>query len=482
MNYLQVTDYDQKIREFISCWEEDNDFRKKSFKIALTGILIPYIYKIIREEKLSGKEIKRRKYFFSRLKNIKEVLNHLTWYILWSIKWLLFISLKKNGRRIILASFFPKNATSFEYIRTILNRNRTDHFFLVNFSVIYNMKYLFNSRLFCYPHFFYKKKEIHTEEYYLLEKDFKALFEKYFKIEFSFYLTEYIKSFNTVYNSFSYLVEMIQRDNKILCFVQDCDYLNDRVLFSNYCKTKNIPSLAFDHSIQIYDHLFYNNFSDYRITWGEYQINRITKLSNNIPKKLINGGRPGYYFSFKTINYQKNKVWIYLLPAFQEANMQSIHRSLQQTENNIINIKKIISENYKSVKLLVKPHPSDEREIFQFTNDLVNDSLDILMNETQLAFVEDSTISLELLKYEIPVVYFADKLNNDNLHLRELNSDYIFVSSKESLGIKIPKALNKKIDHKEREKIFSYYFGEGKNFENNLNELLDEIFAGRSFT
>ena len=119
MNHWYIEDYDKTIQKFISSWEDDESLVKISFKVALTGIMVPYVYKIIREEKLAEKEIERRKYYFSRLKSVKEVLLHLIWYILWSIKWLLLISFGKNKRKIILSAFFPENATSFEYLRTI---------------------------------------------------------------------------------------------------------------------------------------------------------------------------------------------------------------------------------------------------------------------------------------------------------------------------------------------------------------------------
>ena len=342
------------------------------------------------------------------------------------------------------------------------------------------MEFLLNSKMFCYPHYFYCKKEVLKENLDSLGDEFRVLFQNYFNTDFKFSFTKYLESFSKIYNSFSYLVKKVQRDNKILYFIQDCDYLNDRVLFSNVCKANNIPTIAFDHSIQIYDHLFYNNFSDYRITWGEYQINRIKKLSNNTPKKLINGGKPNYPFSIKRINYKKNHKWIYFLPAFQEASMQSVHRSLLQTEINIMEIQNIIFEKYKNIKLLIKPHPSDESKIFHFSTDLVNDSLDILTNEMQVAFVEDSTISFELLNYEIPVVYFADKLNNDNLHLKKLASDYVFVAFNDNLENKITKALTKKIDPFVREKIFNYYFGESKNFENCMNEIMVDVISKKN--
>jgi hypothetical protein len=475
MNQSYIKDYDKTIQKFISSWEDDESFVKKSFKVALTGIMVPYIYKIIREEKLVEKEIKGRKYYFSRLKSYKEVLLHLVWYISWSIKWLLLISFRKNQRKIILSAFFPENATSFEYIRIILKKNKIDNYLLLNFNVIYKMEFLLNSKMFCYPHYFYHKKEVLTENLDSLGNEFRVLFQNYFNTDFKFSFTKYLESFSKIYSSFSYLVKKVQRDNKILYFIQDCDYLNDRVLFSNVCKTNNIPTITFDHSIQIYDHLFYNNFSDYRITWGEYQADRIKRLSSNMPKKTVVGGRPGYTFSFNRINLSENKIWVYFLPAFQAPNMQSIYRSLEQSENNISVINRIISENYNNIRLLIKPHPSDEKEIFGAENNITETSFVNLIKDTQLVFTEDSTITLELLNYNLPIIYFSDKQKNEHIHIKEFKIDYVISSAYENLKTNIEEALNKEINMQDRGKLFEYYFGEGDTFEKKLNFLLDEI-------
>ena len=257
--------------------------------------------------------------------------------------------------------------------------------------------------------------------------------------------------------------------------MQDCDYLSDRILFGYISRIRKIPMISLDHSIQIYDHLFLNNYSDFRITWGEYQINRIKRLAKILPQKMISCGRPSFEFNFKMIDFAQNKIWTFLLPAFQEANMQSIHRSLDQTKSNIALINKIISVNYPGIKLIVKPHPSDELKNFNFGIAATDNSLNDLMYYSQLVFIEDSTISLEVLNYNVPVIYFSDDKVSDNLHLMEFEVDYIFCRKEDRLEDKITEALNVNIDSKKRRQTFQHYFGDGKNFEIILNSFLDGI-------
>ncbi len=146
--------YDLLVKDFIADWERDDDPLVHTFKMAATGLIIPFVYKSIREEILHEKPIPLKG---SRRALPYKVINNLTgacWYFMWTIKWLCFIVLIKHSQKIVLTCFFRKSRVIKNQLKLL---NPSSEYF-INFGLVYDPGLLFDPRFICYPYAVYKKK------------------------------------------------------------------------------------------------------------------------------------------------------------------------------------------------------------------------------------------------------------------------------------------------------------------------------------
>ena len=166
----------------------------------------------------------------------------------------------------------------------------------------------------------------------------------------------------------------------------------------NSSNHNQIPTVSLNHSILIYKHVFESVYSDYSLVWGRHQKERIEKISAIKPIRNSVIGTPINFARRNKTNSNK-KYWIYNLPSFENPAVETIHRSVDRTLEMIQFLNKIILEDILSIQLLVNYHPNDsvkalERAGFKGKSF----SLSGIINETELVFCEDSTMTIEILK------------------------------------------------------------------------------------
>ncbi len=184
---------------------------------------------------------------------------------------------------------------------------------------------------------------------------------------------------------------------------------------------------------------------------------RIKKYSSKQPGKIIIVSKPGLKYSYNN-RTAKAQNWVYFLPAFQQAHMQSFYRRFEDSLLRIKEIKDYISEFNPHINLLVKPHPSDDITLFKMQEGLTSKTFNNLINHCSLAFTEDSTVTAELLGHTIPVIYFGDRSDFDPFKLKNGCVDFVYCGFKESIINKLTEI--KQPDIAKRKKMFRYFFGD----------------------
>jgi hypothetical protein len=300
--------------------------------------------------------------------------------------------------------------------------------------------------------------------------EFSKIFREHFQVDFIF--RDQLKRYETILrqlgHAFKKLVYELQGRHKCICLIQDCDYLAERVIFAEACKDENIPTAALDHSVNLTAHLFTGCRSQYAIVWGRYQYDRIKNFSSNQPRKIFITGKPGCTPAVKSTINKSRRSWVYLLPAFQEPHLQSFCRSMEDSLKRIKELQ-ILASQYGNY-LYVKPHPSDEIRIFPEEIKLTNKSLDKLSAHCCLFIVEDSTTAIEVIKYDVPVIYLADRLNHDPLNIKNYSNVYNYCFHEQSIS-EIIQRLNTH-DQVKRKNFYNYFISD-QNEKVNLNNITD---------
>ena len=145
----------------------------------------------------------------------------------------------------------------------------------------------------------------------------------------------------------------------------------------------------------------------------------------------------------ETKTNNNKKYWIYNLPSFENPAVETIHRSVDRTSEMIEFLNKIIVEDNLSIQLLVNYHPNDSVKALKRVG-FKGKSLSFsgIHDQTELVFCEDSTITIEMLKTEIPIIYVTDKLRSDRFNfLFWKTAEMVF--SKEDLRSAIQNSLAK---------------------------------------
>jgi hypothetical protein len=275
-----------------------------------------------------------------------------------------------------------------------------------------------------------------------------------------------------VQSSFKHLIEVLRTRGSILFFIQDIDSLAERIIFIDICRSYKICTIGLDHAIILYKHLYETSYSDYSLVWGTFQKEKIGQSSKIKPKEVHVIGRPDLGFEFFD-KPQKPNHWIYLMPAFQNPLVESFTRSLERSFSCVRSIESLISEKYPGISLLVKIHPSDDRMIFPKGHKYHVGSISKILSATQLVFVEDSTISIEMLRYRIPLIYVTGDEDCDNLNIEQWSSGFL-LKDNSTLSEIVAQALVSDINEDNRRKMFEYYCGNQATFSRDFQGFLKD--------
>jgi hypothetical protein len=471
-----MVDYDDLIKATISEWRKLPNHNFTFQKIALERHIIPLIYFNVRKEILHEKVVARSRSFSLKFNQVSKSILHIYWILLWSVKWLFFF--RSNREPIIVTAVGSDRKLSFAYLNYLLDYAKENQYSLVTLNVICNKVFLFRRKVFYFPRFLFEnkfKQEItkFSCEWNQLLNGLSKLIKKNILIEVDLGpVKRFIKDYSRDYYCVDYFLNKFRQD--ILLLIQDFDYTSNRNIYCEIFKLKSVPTVSLNHSILIYDHIYESVYSDYAFIWGEHQNKRIEKLSKNQMQRISVLGHPWNFYK-KTKSADEKKYWIYYLPSFENPAAETIYRSVEFTLEYINCILRFIEDEKVKIQLFTCSHPNDSVGALQKAGFKINRySFSKIFDKTGLLFCEDSTVAIEMLKTDKPIIYIADKLKRDLFNFNDWSTVEIS-HSKDELQSGIRKALSGTIDYQKREKNFCYYFGDGKNFYMNLRDELNRI-------
>ncbi|OGU36135.1 MAG: hypothetical protein A2315_02920 [Ignavibacteria bacterium RIFOXYB2_FULL_35_12] len=473
-----MNDYDSMIKDLIHEWRDLSPHGLSFLKISLERHVIPIIYYYVRREIFHEKLVASEKSFKLKFNQFSKGIIHIYWILLWTAKWLFFYS--DNNHKIIVIAVGSDRELAHAYLKNLLNYAIEKNYRLVSLNVICNRHYLFRKRIFYFPRFLYQFKfntliSKFSDDWQPMLDELKELVEKRIQIKVNFNpVKKFISDYSRDYYCVNYFLNKYKEGIRLL--VQDFDYTSNKNIYCELFKLKNVPTVSLNHSVLVYKHIYELVYSEYSLIWGQHQRERIKELSTRNLKKVSVIGRPLNFNRIARSNNEK-KYWVYNLPSFENPAAETIYRSAEGTLEYINYIKEIIKEDSLKIHLLINFHPNDsikalrklgfEGGYFSFSE---------ILKKTELIFCEDSTITIELLKSEVPIVYIADKHQNDSFNFIYWRTAEI-IYTKDYLRRGIQKSLENKIDIKKREEQFEYFFGNGKRFYENLRKELNVIIS-----
>jgi hypothetical protein len=465
-------DYNKILAESINLWIDraEDEFEKRLRKSLSYTLIQDIFYQI---DVFLNAEFYSE--IFYRKKNIFEKgIKHFFFYFMWTIKWTLY-KWRLKSKKIIVTQLLPDTVSTRRYLKDLTSYQNQFDCILINIGMIYSFKKIFTQSFLCFPTKLYgyklfdKKKHNSAQ----LTKDLNVLeniLKNYFpdiKLKINDYEFIYLANIK-MYLGAKYFLE--SNKTKIKFLIQDIDYLAERVLINYLFSSNDIKTICIDHSLRIYDHLHNDYPSDIYLLWGEYNKSKLMK-GNAISKKechLI--GLSGNRFS--NIQTNNGKYWIYFLQAYGNPHSPTFNRTLAYTYKILQSIITVVRE-ISEVDLIIKSHPSDEY-IFKnlFPDNYISAVDKQILEKTKLLFVEDSTISAELLNTNIPIIYIEDSVNSNPMDLTGFNIVHSYNLNKNLKDI-VSMALADKVNSSERKLSHKFYFDEPISISHTLKKIFE---------
>jgi len=453
-------------------WNLFRNFENDLVKIKYLPFLASFrnIFEDIYNQSFLHKTISKRKYL--RFSDFESFLNHLLWFFLWSFKYVLFLIF--NKKNLVLISVGSDRNTSFSYAEYLSSWSKNNNSNILSLNILCKSKYLFSKNIFYYPksakcfsnklvHFL---RNSHNEQINIISKK-----QNYWSYKASKRTVKTINYNSREMLSFLYLIR--KHRTRILFLVQDFDYTDNKYIFCNIAKIFHIPTFTLDHSILPYRYMYSNSYSDFALVWGNYQKERINNNYGKKPKQIFVSGKPNVIFG-RIITNKSKKYWTYIPIAYSNPGVISFTRNANLLFHNVYSIKTILNKYFSNMKLILKIHPQDNKNSFVFLKKIATISKILIpyVTEAQILFVEDSSFSIELLQYDIPIIYLPDDKNNDPFKIKDFTSIYFLDKGKPFLDL-ILEAINNKIDWSKRQKHFEYFFNDSTDYESTLHNILN---------
>jgi len=311
-------------------------------------------------------------------------------------------------------------------------------------------------QVYCFPYYFFTL--LHSKSNTRTEKDILRdiiSIQNDHEISPISDFTKEIRSLEMFYRIISHQIAVLREKKAIIFYISDLDHLYTRYLLCAVHSSLTIPTILVDHAVNTYDQINGKIFSSHYFCWGEYHKNVFRRINPHVDCVTI-GSNHGV-FSLQKV-HKKNK-WIYFLPSFRHPLAFTTKRSIDRSMMYSKEIFRIYKMHCEDNSFFVKIHPVDKNlPMDLFPVRLIKEKLEIVLEGTELVFVEDSSIALDLLKYDIPIIYLANSEGEDLLHLSKcgvanMNSDIA------SLQNCIDTALKEVIDYDHRRKAYEYYYG-----------------------
>lgn len=476
---MTLSQFDKNISNLLDDWYDIAIYDTKSIlKISLTTAFLSQSF--IKKSLLGKKILSLLSYRNSN--NILWTLKKSAWFILWLLKWLLYIQSIKKKKIIIAAIGSNLNSTS-EYFKQLSSFALKNNCVVILLNLVESILILKDRQIVYFPRFMYLGKNYFVDE--LNNKTLDEIineFEKIAKINGLDVTIEkkiISKEFYALikdFNSFNYLIKSSLSKSQILALIQDYDYTYNKFIYCQLSKLNGIKSILIDSSFLIYSHLYKKVFSDYHLVWGEYKKDYLFK--NNIidVSRIIVTGKPVASRLTKTITNTSKSIWLYISQAYSDPALFISGRSFNYLKMNIDKLSEYQRMNHPEDKLFLKLHPADNPLDFDIKVQKSNSiNLINLIESARIIFVEDTTLLFELVYRGYPVVYILDAFGNDNIGLvnQGLVPGVDFRGNFNDI-IKAELSGKIKVDLKISNSFFEYYFGkyDDKDFEKIVSDIL----------
>lgn len=244
-----------------------------------------------------------------------------------------------------------------------------------------------------------------------------------------------------------YQVKKINYWSKIIEELEPSAYIgyssyrnNDETIITQLVKKQNKPTFTVqNYSISEfktfnYEAVTYENFiSDYFLVWGESSKDVLSKF---IPKsKIIVAGNPNYnnLFQLKKIKFNPKICSVFLS-----------HRQFNSSNYSLVEIMNNFSKEHPEINVNISLHPDSNSE--EFSKLIKEKNIHILptilkkeevLSESDFIILHNSSISIEGLKYQIPIFRFYDSstLKKDLPELSFKNKEELERKFKEMFGL-----------------------------------------------
>ncbi len=458
-------EFDKKIESFIRDWEEAAEWSNhRSLRLAMTHHIVKDLYQALKTDTGNGLSHSIIREPFGRFKSVWSIVKHSIYYVFWILKWLIVYPLIRYDK-IILSSFMPDRLLSREYIKVLRRWGRSEKASVVHFSIIYDIMSIFSHDVFCYPHMLYALAPAHEKSaYQSFAMECQTLAARYFN---SFSLPDEARhlwnSYSTIEASFDRLINLSPGGKNIVCLAQDIDNTGESIIFTLCCRKIGVPTICFNHAVPLYTHLLRTVYSDIAIVWGEQQKKRIQEISSHQPRKIFVSGNP-VIGSYRTIRSAPLRhYWVYMMQAYKRPLQETASRSIEYTVSMLNAINEYMHNNTEGKTLLVKPHPSDVFSSFPNGLELYTGKMDAILPAVEILFSEDTTLSMELLRTDIPLVYIADSVGNVHTDF-ELWGAGRHIQRLQDVGEVISAAIAAPVSEEPRKKMYEFYFGSTVSF------------------
>lgn len=472
-----MKDYDELIGEIVKHWEEQNTSRHDYLKTAISRFIIPQLYNCIRKLHLNEGFCVGRDKFLGRFANIYTLLIHVWWGTLWTLKWVL--TFRSHGlKNVVIIASGSHRKLSKSYFLHVSEYCHDEGLFLISLNVICEGKYLFTPNVFYYPRFIYfnsirKESRGLVLLYDKIVNDLRNTVNQYLNLNCRFKLK---RNFRRLCNDATFYLKLLEKTkhDNVKLLIQDYDYTYNKYMYCELTKINKIKTLVLDHSIRIYNHLFTKVHSDYAFVWGQHEMNRLQKASCSNKSIIMEMGRPFSPSASHKLKIKKKKYWLYLLSSYDQPAFQTISRSLQGAKKNVDQICDCMS---KDREMLIRPHPDDRKKLFgDFGHQLYLGKLEKVLPYTELIFTEDTSMMIDLLLYNFPLVYVCGSNNRDYFDIERWGIVKI-LRSDSNLNNLIEESLNFQIDSDLRKICYEYFYGKSDYFENNFKRELKSILS-----
>jgi hypothetical protein len=430
---------------------------EKMFCLLLEELIIDIVMQV---------EYKSNLKLFSRWNSIVDFIKHIPWIILWKIKYLLFYN--KNDNKAILSHIVFNSKSSYSTMQLLANKYK-----ILIIGALHSKKMLLSRNIFCFVSIFHKKQKLNLE---FIEKIYNyclTLFKKY-EIELSSY-KQFKQQIEIKYRIYTKYKNIYNKIDQFSISISDFIFHNYNYLYQ-ITKEKGKKNILFDHGIIFYDNLYENLISDYYLACGEYDYYK----NKNTGKKDIVGIVGKNYNFIRTKTDSQKKYILYILSPYFYSFARTEGRNLNYSVKYYNKFCQVSKYYFSDKRIMLRAHPVDKINKLkkEFGGNFYQNNLNKIIDNIAFCMVEDTSLALDLLRYDIPIIYIPDQFGIEHIKFSKFNLNISLPYENISYG-NIQKILKENEENFEkRQQIYEYYYAPFE--KNKFMEIIDEAIQSSS--